>query len=131
MKKQIIFSALLLVLIGLSIENLFSSSSANDDQTTKDIILKGLGSSHGTRSSPLSPNITAFIEDGVLEISFHYALGNDPVTIRISDEFSEVIYENEVIVNESMTVSIPLDSESSGEYLLEISSLNFYLYGDF
>jgi septal ring-binding cell division protein DamX len=132
MKKNVLVLVLVFIIIFSS--DLFSlttngSSYSSSKQTTREIILKGRIGRFEQQIDPQPP--TAYVEDNLITVSFNQAIEDEYVFISIRSEFGEILYETTVAVNQATEIYIPVDIDDSEEYVIEISSTEIELVGEF
>ena len=139
MKKNV-FVLVLVMVVGAFAGNLaFANESKKELSTKREIILKGKMGKVAEepilltrKTSRLSIDlVTAFVEDGVVTVYFNQAIGDDYVSILISNESEGVLFEMSVIVDQAMEVVIPIEVDDFNEYVLEIYSSEIELEGEF
>ena len=127
--RRIIFSAFLFLFMGLSMQSLLSGSLKGRGEIEYiDLLASG---QIGPRSMVTIPDISATICDNLLTVYFDQVTGEHEVTILVTDFLGKTVYEETVVINQTVSIPVLLDIDTNNKYLLEIFSTDFYLRGWF
>lgn len=123
MRKQVLLIALLLA--GLLNAGLVYSLE-NNVSLEKEVDLTNT-IKRPTKSLLQAPDIRAYQDEDCVRITFN-GIYEESVTITITGDSGEILHSETLTVNSSMEWAVLIDMEEA--YLLEISTNNWYFYGE-
>lgn len=129
--SRICISLLAVLIAGILLSKTYAEELTIVQSSSKKINLRAKGE-FKKQSAPSVPFIEAYISDNRISVLFNTIVPGSSFKIKVTNGLNEIVFEDEVFIQTSPdSFHFTIDEYEEGECLLEVSSENLYLCGEF